>query len=786
MRAFRRSLVPMAVTLLVTAIALSSPSAAAPSPAAQPAGLDRTVILITGDRVQTSPDLRQVRFVPGAGRRNVRFSIHRTPGAVFVVPSDAGRLIADDRLDRRLFDLREMLSYDENLPLVVTSSRPATVRVPKAKAADLYAELAGTHRSAAPIGKIWLDDQRTAPPAASSGQLQVVPSTEAIEYDEQRWPHTDDKPQDKSVTYTNDGEQPVQLELEAVLTAPDGQPAPASALRLSTSSLTVPAQGSAEVVVTSDTNHSGPDGRYTGRLTARLASGETLTTTLAVQREVESYDVTVRHLDRTGAETSDYYDFLVDREATEEHDGSQLFLGGDGSEYVLRVPKGRYLLESWFGTETDRKESTDLVLPQLDVTSDRTITFDARQAKPVKISVPDQRAGNDFTFVSYELVTPLFNYGGGIGGFGDPVLFTGQVGASVPGLTSNIHSEFAVGTPDPEGGYTDSPVVYQLHWGKLDGAFDGFTRAVRDSELATLRPTMTAGAGQPTAMWSAMRVSPRVGIDFLEAYKYTKLPATPTVRMTVADDFRWQPNVQYYADNARSGFTQSEVTCRAGRTCASRWGDAVVTPVVADASLLEFQSLDTVNRTDLSRAGDVLTLSAAGGDGSGHIARRTGAFTLSPDGGTHVKAPNDGTATVDVSPDEATYALDLVTTGSPLGLSTRTVTSWRFTSGTTATKTALPLWTVNYRAGMAHLLPFELKPLLGAKVGTLTTVGLQTSTDDGATWQPAKVRRTGLNRYVAEVSTRADAQTVSVRTTAADSHGNTVDQEIDQAYELRH
>ncbi|MFI6832084.1 hypothetical protein ACIBG5_33605 [Kribbella sp. NPDC050241] len=780
----------MAVTLLVTAIGLSSPSAAAPPPAVQPAGLERAVTLITGDRVQTSPDLRQVRFVPGPGRENVHFSIHRTPGAVFVVPSDAGRLIADDRLDRRLFDLRQMLNYDDGLPLVVTSSGPAAVRVSKAKAADLYAELAGTHRSAEPIGKIWLDDGRTAPPAASTRvNLQVVPSTDAIEYDVQRWPHTDDTPQDKTVTYTNDGDQPVPLALEAELTAPDGAPAAESAVQLSASSLTVPAHGTAEVVVTSNTNHTGPDGQYTGRLTARLASGDTLTTTLAVLREVESYDLTVRHLDRTGAQTSGYYDFLIDRDATEGHDGSQEFLGGDGSEYKVRVPKGHYLLESVFGVYAESKESIDLVLPQLDVTADRTITFDARQAKPVRLSVQDQRAGNGFTIAAFELVTPLFNRGGGIGGTGDPALFVGQIGPTVPGLTSTLHSEFGVGTPTPDGEYIDSPVVYHLNWSKLDGYFDGFTKAVRDSELATLRPTITAGAAETTAAWFAWRISPRIGIDFGETYRYTKLPATPTIRVTVADDFRWQPQVRYSGSDPL-GFTQSAVTCQAGRTCPSQWGDTVVTPVAAHARLLQFQSFDAVNQTDLSRAGDVLTLSAAGADGSGHVARRTGTFTVSPDGDTRVKVPNDGTATVDVSPDEATYKLDLVTVGSPLGVSTRTISSWRFRSGTTATKTALPLWTVGYRpaveTGATHMLPFELKPLLGAKVGPLTTVGLQTSTDDGATWQPAKVRGTGLNRYVAEISTPAGAQTVSVRTTAADGQGNTVDQEIDQAYKLHH
>ena len=586
-----------------------------------------------------------------------------------------------------------------------------------------------------------------------------------------------------------------QLALDAGMTAPDGKPAPASAVQLSTSSLTVPAHDSAQVVVTSNTNHTGPDGQYTGRLTAQIASGGTLITTLAVQREVESYDLTVRHLDRAGAQTVDYLDTLVDRDATDASDNSQFPLHGDGYEYRVRVPKGRYLLDSWFGTQVDRKESTDLVLPQLDLSSDRTITLDARQAKPVKISVPDQRAGHDFTFAAYELVTPLFNFGAGVGAFGDLALFTGQVGPTVPGLTGNLHSEFAVGDPD-EAGYTDSPVVYQLHWGKLDGYFDGFTKAVRDDELATLRPTITAGAGQSSAVWSAYRMSPRIGIEFGEAYRYTKLPATPTIRMTVADDFRWQPTVKYITDSGRIGFTRSAVTCRPGQTCASQWGNAVVTPVVADARLLQFQSLDAVNATDISRTGDSVGLSAAGADASGHVASKNGTFTLTRDGGTPTEVANDGTGAVDVPADEASYQLDLRTSAAPAGVSNKTLTSWRFTSTTTAAKSALPLWTISYRpnvdttntvrTGTTQLLPFELKPLLGAKVGTLTTVGLQTSTDSGMTWQPAKVRRTGPNRYVAIVTTPADAQAVAVRTTAADSLGNMVDQQIYQAYKLSH
>jgi len=145
-----------------------------------------------------------------------------------------------------------------------------------------------------------------------------------------------------------------------------------------------------------------------------------------------------------------------------------------------------------------------------------------------------------------------------------------------------------------------------------------------------------------------------------------------------------------------------------------------------------------------------------------------------------------------------TYRLEMDTATAPevWASSSSTSTAWTFRYDQAQPVGLLPLISLGYDAptdlsGTIRDHRTEIgitarheDDAMGA--GRISGLSVEVSYDEGATWQPAKARRTGLNRYVAEVSTRADAQTVSVRTTAADSHGNTVDQEIDQAYELRH
>jgi Subtilisin-like serine proteases len=77
-----------------------------------------------------------------------------------------------------------------------------------------------------------------------------------------RWPHHDDQPITKTVTYRNPTSKPVTYDLALATRGPDGQPAGAGMFALSGNRVTVPAGGSATVDVTVDTTVAGSDGYY--------------------------------------------------------------------------------------------------------------------------------------------------------------------------------------------------------------------------------------------------------------------------------------------------------------------------------------------------------------------------------------------------------------------------------------------------------------------------------------------------------------------------------------------
>ena len=63
----------------------------------------------------------------------------------------------------------------------------------------------------------------------------------------QQWPHTDDKPVTKQLTYRNLGTKDVTLKLTSTATNPKGQAAPAGFFKLGATTVTVPAGGKASV-----------------------------------------------------------------------------------------------------------------------------------------------------------------------------------------------------------------------------------------------------------------------------------------------------------------------------------------------------------------------------------------------------------------------------------------------------------------------------------------------------------------------------------------------------------
>ncbi|MEV6495673.1 S8 family serine peptidase, partial [Actinoplanes sp. NPDC051633] len=99
----------------------------------------------------------------------------------------------------------------------------------------------------------------------------------SVSFGRQPWPHDDDVPVTKTVTYRNGGAAAITLSL--ALTGGAG------AFTVAASSLTVPAGGTATTTVTADTRGDRPDGFLTGRLVATGPGDVKVETPVAVNRE---------------------------------------------------------------------------------------------------------------------------------------------------------------------------------------------------------------------------------------------------------------------------------------------------------------------------------------------------------------------------------------------------------------------------------------------------------------------------------------------------------------------
>lgn len=162
----------------------------APLVAEQAGGNAGSVTLLTGDRVFPGFRGSAGYLEPGAGRESMVFSTYEADGHSFVVPADAEPLLADGVLDRRLFDVTELIAggYGDaeraTLPLIVTylpgrqrsaamAGTTVTLDLPsvggvainaeKSAGSGLWAGLTGVGSFAGTgIRKVWLDGVRTA------------------------------------------------------------------------------------------------------------------------------------------------------------------------------------------------------------------------------------------------------------------------------------------------------------------------------------------------------------------------------------------------------------------------------------------------------------------------------------------------------------------------------------------------------------------------------------------------------------------------------------------------
>ncbi|MFF7212965.1 S8 family serine peptidase [Streptomyces sp. NPDC008238] len=607
---------------------------------------------------------------------------------------------------------------------------------------------------------------------------QVTGSPPSLGFGTARWPHTDDLPVTKEIVYRNDGDRPVTLDLATEAFSDDGKPAAEGMFTVSPARLTVPAGGSATASVTADPRAGTADGAFGGSVTA-TAGDTTVRTAFGVHREVESYDLTVRHLDLRGeptgdAETGVYgLDGDIWRDYADPTDG----------EFTVRLPKGRYTLEGRVATGAgpDDGELALLLHPKFTLDRDTTLVMDAREARPVRITVPDRAARHTDAMLNFGVAVDGAGYTATyvMRGFDD--LRVGQLGAPLP--ADEAFAQY-------NGTWSHGPVNYRPVWNRT-GDLSGFTAQLRRRDFAELAVTIGAPAPGKTGSLSAAPLLPNGSLfDFFP--EEVALPRTVTDY--VLPGVKWQYAISQYGAPGADGeprWDSGQTVTRAraytaGKRYAQRFNVGVFGPHLYAAG---------GEATGAIRAGDDFSAYVPlFSDGAGHagVSDYTAARSALYADGTPVftaGTPLDGD-THTLPPGRRAYRLttDVTRARSNSAVSTRVTAEWTFHSAHVAGDDVawLPLSAVRFtpelgaastaRAGRAFTVPFTVEGAATAR--TARKLAVSVSYDEGRTWRPAEV----ADRERLELRHPARPGTVSLRVVLTDAHGNTLRQTIYRAY----
>ncbi len=220
-------------------------------------------------------------------------------------------------------------------------------------------------------------------PAALGATVTATQST--LSFGFLPWPGTGVGPISRTVEYRNAAATPVTLDLATSAAYVGGGPLPPAATQVSPAQLVVPAGGSASATVTVDPTQVG-SGDVSGLLVA-TTDGATIRTPWSYGEEDERYDLTV---DATGADGkhSRGWAMVWSKRMGRSYYGVQL--NGTGPTSV-RLPADDYLViggSTSYGSGDEIVAETIGGVPQLALTQDRTVTFDARQGRPLAFRTP--------------------------------------------------------------------------------------------------------------------------------------------------------------------------------------------------------------------------------------------------------------------------------------------------------------------------------------------------------------------------------------------------------------
>jgi hypothetical protein len=340
---------------------------------------------------------------------------------------------------------------------------------------------------------------------------------------------------------------------------------------------------------------------------------------------------------------------------------------------------------------------------------------------------------------------------------------------------STYTAEALLAKPDGQG-FTGSPYLYHLRWSEPGRVPDDLVRRFTDRALVCVRSEhASTGPGQTGSR-----------DDLVEA----ALPFT--LQEFYSPDTPWLSSFQQSTGEKYESYAQSAPrTFALGKPVTERWNTAVFGPSFPPYP-------DPANWT--WRTGDtaVFNLWLLGDQDDNHAGMAddvdSATTSLYRDGQKIDEQPWAGFNQFTLPPEEAAYRLHSESTRSGASdLSTRVSADWTFRSGHVADTgfRPVPLLAVRFAprldnanqapAGVPFVVPVGVQHT--GSDAEITKLTVQVSYDDGATWLPTVVARTG-DHWAAGLRHPAHATFASFRATAVDTAGNSVDQTIIRAYRL--
>ncbi|WP_128433650.1 S8 family serine peptidase [Streptomyces cyaneus] len=601
------------------------------------------------------------------------------------------------------------------------------------------------------------------------------------------WPHNDDIPVTRTLTYRNDGSRPVTLDLDTTATGPDGQDAPPGMVTVSPARLTVPAGGTAKATVTADTRLGSADGLYSGAVTAS-GDGQRVRTAVAVDRAVETHtlklvttrrdgkpdnepDVTVAGLD-TGKQFTPYDDGKAQR-----------------GTVTLRLPKGRYAISATSTTPAGR--SAQLVAPHLVLDHDTTVALDGRKAKPVKVTAPDRRAtlrDGQVVFAAHG-AKRAYDFSASAS-LDAKDTFLGQVGPKAP-------ANLAIAQIGGVWQRTATSPSYTLVTTRAGGFFDGLTRAFASTRgmarVNTSVATALAKAETSPQAWWTMPGWPSLDqVVFPLEGPLRPAPTSSVVQYLSADHgMRWYLGAQTQNGTDGEGVTAFTTPRRfePNRTHRVTLDGGVHGPIVTPTQI--------VGGLRVGRYYALCVPMFSDGAGDFSYSRQIQIRTRLTSGSKVIGDFTEDTCQnsyANLRAGTARYKLSITADRSKgYKISDHVEGVWTFTSANTPETevVAWPLSVVRFhpklsltgtaKAGARITVPLSLQGPAAAK-GHLKSLTVKASYDGGRTWKPVTVHSAASGKPYLTLTNPKNPGTVSFRTNLADTAGNTYTGTIHNAY----